>query len=159
MGEEGRSQVILQNGQKKETKKEKTSPFGRKNPEHEHISKMKRVLVIESDSHMMILIEDQLKEACLLKCYKCVNEVEMAMTLLDSQLNIVIIGPMFRDNNGELGTRIKNKFPQIKVIKLAGTSEHKRITSEFPAVGKGRPYDEVIQFSRIGELKVIVGKE
>ena len=151
----------LQKAQKKDSHKQEVAPFGnRKDPEHEHISKMKKVLVIESDPQMMILIEDQLKKSCDLKAYKCLSSVEMALELVNDKMDVVVIGPLFKDGRDELGRLIKSKFPTIKVIKLAGTSEYKRITGEVPCVGKTKSYDHILQFSQISELKgIIEGKK
>lgn len=159
MGGGARYRVIFHNGQGKPELRKIEPPFSKaKKPEPEEKQKLKRVLIIESDPHMLMLIEDQLKNICEIVGYRCAKGRDAAVSMVTRDMDIAVIGPMFSGPADGIASDIRKVHPDIKVVKIAGTSEYKRITSEFQCIGpETRTYDAVVQFNRIGELKEIVG--
>ncbi len=148
---------ILKDQVKDEKKPNPQDAFNKSGkPALEQIQKRPNVLIIESDHHVLLVIEAALKAKCDVRAYRVVLSVENGFELARSPVDVVVIGPLFTNCPDMLAQKIKKESPETKIIKLAGTAEYKRITSEFPAVSGTSIFDEVLQFSRLAELEGII---
>jgi hypothetical protein len=160
MGAEGRElkKREITDSQRPDSKtKEKPSRFvnGKKPSLIEGDSRPK-VLIVESQGNLLPMIEGSLKDKCnILFGYYNFCGVESVLQKIPHDLDILIIGVGFEGNAEHLAREIKSKNPQTKIIKLASTSEHKRITESMQALTKP-VFDHILNFSYVDQLPNII---
>jgi hypothetical protein len=100
-----------------------------------------------------------LKEKCNIEFgYRNYSGVESVMKIIPADLDVLIIGVGFSGSAELLAREIKSKYPKTMIIKLASTSEHKKITESMEALNEP-VFDHVLNFSYIDQLPHIVSPE
>jgi Ni,Fe-hydrogenase III small subunit len=137
-------------------------PFSKaKKPAPEKRSKRARATIIAADSSIFMLIEEAVKEKCAIRTFKCVSDSEQAIKLIKDEVDLVIFGPLYQQNISDVVREIRQLHPKAKIIKLAGTDEYKKITSEHSVVSRQDQiieYDAIIPFCNLKGLSEVIEK-
>jgi len=130
-----------------------------KEPPLAEADKRPKVLIVESEGNLLSIIEDILKEKCNVQFgYRNYSGIDCVLRAMPHDLDVVVIGVGFSGNPEQLARQIRTRYPQTRIIKLASTSEHRRITERMSAI-KEAVFDNVLNFSYVDQLPRLISGE